>query len=63
MDTGQAEVVCLYLLGQTRAVWQASNQSQALTIQPKPLHLLAYLALKGATRNDSPTGTKHTRQK
>jgi DNA-binding SARP family transcriptional activator/Tfp pilus assembly protein PilF len=37
--------ICLYLLGQTRLVSQAGDEPQALRIQRKPLHLLAYLAL------------------
>ncbi len=37
--------VRLYLLGQTRIVWQASGEQKLLRVQPKPLHLLAYLAL------------------
>jgi DNA-binding SARP family transcriptional activator/Tfp pilus assembly protein PilF len=37
--------ICLYLLGQTRLVCQARGASQSLRVQPKPLHLLAYLAL------------------
>ena len=37
----------LYLLGQTRVVQQASGERWDTSIQPKPLRLLAYLALKG----------------
>lgn len=37
--------VRFYLLGQTRIVWQASGEQKLLRVQPKPLHLLAYLAL------------------
>ncbi len=41
--------VRLYLLKQTRAVWQSGDEQKPLRIQPKPLLLLAYLAL-GWTR-------------
>lgn len=45
MDTERPDLVRLYLLGQIRAVWQTSGKLKPLHIQPKPLHLLAYLAL------------------
>jgi DNA-binding SARP family transcriptional activator len=45
MDIKQPDAVRLYILGQTRAVWQASSGPRELKIQPKLLHLLAYLAL------------------
>jgi DNA-binding SARP family transcriptional activator len=35
----------LHLLGQRRATWQMGDQRRDVRVQPKPLHLLAYLAL------------------
>ena len=45
MDTEQRDLVCLYFLGQTRLVWHTNSGQQPLHVQPKPLLLLAYLAL------------------
>jgi DNA-binding SARP family transcriptional activator/Tfp pilus assembly protein PilF len=46
MDTDETTaLVHLYLLGQTLADWQTDGERQPLRIQPKPLRLLAYLAL------------------
>jgi DNA-binding SARP family transcriptional activator/predicted negative regulator of RcsB-dependent stress response len=39
------DLVHLYLLGKTLAVWQPDGERKPLHIQPKPLRLLAYLAL------------------
>ena len=39
--------VHLYLLGQTRALGLIDQELKELPIQPKPLHLLAYLGLNG----------------
>jgi DNA-binding SARP family transcriptional activator len=39
------DLLRLYLLGGTRAVWQGAGTSQVVRVQPRPLHLLAYLAL------------------
>jgi DNA-binding SARP family transcriptional activator/Tfp pilus assembly protein PilF len=38
-------ILHLYLLGQTRAVCPGGDQGKDLRVQPKPLQLLAYLAL------------------
>jgi DNA-binding SARP family transcriptional activator len=45
MNTKKRVRISLYILGQTRLVWQAGGQEQELHIQPKPLHLLAFIAL------------------
>ncbi len=46
MDTDEkTDLVHLYLLGQTLAAWQTGGECKPLSIQPKPLRLLAYLAL------------------
>jgi len=45
MNTENSDQVRLYLLRQARAVWQTGNEERILRIQPKPLRLLAYLAL------------------
>jgi DNA-binding SARP family transcriptional activator len=45
MDIERPDPVCLYLLGQTRLLFQTSSRPKELKIQPKPLHLLAYMAL------------------
>jgi len=39
------DLVRLHLLGQTHAAWQTNDECRSLRIQPKPLRLLAYLAL------------------
>lgn len=45
MDTKHPDLIQLYLLGQTRAVRSVNGEPEELRVQPKPLHLLAYLAL------------------
>ena len=50
-SVAQADVR-LYLLGQTRAVGLIDSEPHDLDIQPKPLHLLAYLALQGKRRGE-----------
>jgi DNA-binding SARP family transcriptional activator len=44
-DTNPIDLVRLYFLGQARAIWQTGSKQRPLRIQPKPFHLLAYLAL------------------
>lgn len=50
MNAEYAQFVFVHLLGQARIVLQAGTHQQALPIQPKPLHMLAYLVMHG----DSP---------
>jgi DNA-binding SARP family transcriptional activator len=45
MDIERPDSITLNLLGQTLATCQSGGEQRSLHIQPKPLHLLAYLAL------------------
>ncbi|MCX7682552.1 MAG: hypothetical protein N2508_11435, partial [Anaerolineae bacterium] len=38
-------LVRVYCLGRPHVVWQTNDEQQPLPLQPKPLHILAYLAL------------------
>jgi DNA-binding SARP family transcriptional activator/Tfp pilus assembly protein PilF len=45
IDNDRTDLVCLFLLGQGRAVWQTDDGQRPLRVQPKPFRLLTYLAL------------------